>query len=62
MGSPSLMNDKNRDFLSAGLLGFAIGNIETGGAPNVTQWMRLKQPVRMLSSDSAFRVVQSICE
>ena len=49
-GSPSLMNDKKRLFFSLGTLGFVRGSRETGGAPKVRQWMRLKQPVRMLSS------------
>src|SRR5271170_1807560 len=31
--------------------GFHSARREIGGAPKVMQWMRLKQPVRMLSSD-----------
>lgn len=49
-GSPSLINDKKRLFFSLGTLGFVSGSRETGGAPKVRQWMRLKQPVRMFSS------------
>lgn len=49
-GSPSLMNDRNRDFFSRGVEGLVRGSRETGGAPKVRQWMRLKQPVRILSS------------
>ena len=48
------------DFFSSGVCGFVSGRREIGGAPKETQWMRLKQPVRMLSSDSVSGVVDSM--
>ena len=44
------MKLRKSDFLSLGTVGLLRGSRETGGAPKVMQWMRLKQPVRMLSS------------
>ena len=54
------MKDMNRDFRKAGPDGLVSGRRDTGGAPNVTQWILLKQPVRMLSSDSASGLVDSM--
>ena len=52
------MNERNSDFRRRCSLpsGFQSGRRLTGGAPNVTQWMRLKQPVRMDSSDGQWAV------
>lgn len=36
--------------------------MDTGGAPKVTQCIRLKHPVKILSSDSASFFVDSMCE
>lgn len=58
-GSPSLINDKKRLFFSRGVEGLVRGRSETGGAPKVRQWMRLKQPVRMFSS--LFTSVACMC-
>lgn len=43
-------------------MGLVSGRRDTGGEPNVTQWIRLKRPVRILSSDCACGVVESMCE
>jgi hypothetical protein len=59
-GSPSLTKLRKSDFRRAGVFGVASGRSETGGAPKLMQWMRLKKPVKILSSDSASRVVESI--
>ena len=47
------MRDMNRLFLYLWVFGFVSGSSEMGGVPKVMQWMRLKQPIRMLSSDRA---------
>ncbi|ROV91113.1 hypothetical protein VSDG_07844 [Cytospora chrysosperma] len=62
-GSPSFTKLRNSDLLSSGLpSGFRSGRRDTGGAPNVTQWTRLKRPVRAFSSDRAGPVAEeSMC-
>jgi hypothetical protein len=59
-GSPSLTKDMKSDFRREGLLGFERGRRETGGAPKVMQWMRLKRFVSSLSSVLDSRLVESI--
>lgn len=61
-GSPSLTKERKSDFRSRGDFGVERGRSETGGAPKLIQCMRLKNPVRMFNSDSASRLVESICE
>ena len=53
------MNDRKSDFFRRGSDGFCSGRREMGGVPKVMQWMRLKQPVRMISSD--LRSSHSMC-
>lgn len=59
-GSPSLTKERNklftwRDCRRESPSGAVRGSRLTGGAPKVTQWILRKQPVRVLSSDSAAR-------
>lgn len=60
-GSPSLMKLRNRLFFSSLRAGFCNGSRLTGGAPKVTQWIRLKHPARMFSSVSVSREEDSMC-
>lgn len=48
------MKERKRLFLWRRVGGLVIGRSEMGGVPKVRQWMRLKQLVRMLSSDFTF--------
>ncbi len=48
------MKDMKRLFLCLKVGGLVMGSSEMGGVPKVRQWMRLKQLVRMLSSDFTF--------
>lgn len=50
------------DLEAALILGFSNGKSEIGGAPKVIQWIRLKYPVSILSSDLASGVVESMWE
>lgn len=63
-GSPSLTKLRNRLFFSCGWesepAGFWSGIKLTGGVPNVMQWMRLKQPVRVFNSLMAALEVASM--
>lgn len=51
---------RNSDFWRWGDGGVRKGRREMGGAPNVTQWIRLKRVVRAFNSESVALDVESM--